>query len=204
MSFSSLLTSQNQSAVAGSGSDEVNPFFQTNRNSSWVPWILEGAQSVLQTNALGDSITFTVQSSVGFAIYGTTALAYGAYNVSIDPAPAGLPATAQYNASTAFEVLGALKYLATGLDDAQTYTVTVTNAEANKSCDIGQVVLHSAAPAYVLFLLEEHEVVNSGYLQPHEHDSMLEQPFKHCGYRLWRSGKGASSFCRGLRRHSCE
>ena len=154
--LSSLLTSQNQSAVAGSGSGEINPYFQTNSNSSWAPWILDGAQSVLHTDALGDSVTFTVQSSVGFAIYGTTALMYGAYNVSIDPVPAGLPETVQYNASTAFEVLGALKYLATGLDDARTYTVTVTNAQANKSCDIGQVELHSAALVYVPVLSEAH------------------------------------------------
>lgn len=143
----SILTSQNQSAVAGSESGQVNPFFQTNPNSSWVPWILEGAQAVLRTDALGDSIVFAVRASVGFAIYGSTALSYGAYNISIDPAPAGVPATAQYNASTAFEVLGALKYLATGLDDGQTYTVVVTNAQANKTCDIGQVVLHSAVSA---------------------------------------------------------
>lgn len=87
---------------------------------------------------------FTVQSSVGFAIYGTTALAYGEYNISVDPLPDNLPSTVQYNASTAFEVLDALKFLATGLDDTKNYTVTMTNAEHNKACDIGQVVLHSA------------------------------------------------------------
>ena len=127
----------------------MNTFFQTSSNSSWVPLIYEGSQTVLSTTALGDAITFVVRSSVGFAIYGSTAASLGAYNVSIDPAPNGVPATAQYNASTAFEVLGALKYLVTGLDDAQTYTVTVTNAQANMTCDIGQVVLHSAAAAYV-------------------------------------------------------
>lgn len=124
----------------------MNSFFRTNFNSSWVPLIFEGVSAILQTDALGDSITFAVRGSVGFEIYGSTAYSYGAYNVSIDPAPTGVPATTQYNASTAFEVLGALKYLATGLDDGQEYTVVVTNAEA-KPCDIGQVVLYSAVPA---------------------------------------------------------
>ncbi|KAI0721769.1 hypothetical protein C8Q72DRAFT_1001287 [Fomitopsis betulina] len=140
------LKSQNQSAVVGSGSGQVNSFFRTNFNSSWVPLIFEGVSAILQTDALGDSITFAVRGSVGFEIYGSTAYSYGAYNVSIDPAPTAVPATTQYNASTAFEVLGALKYLATGLDDGQEYTVVVTNAEA-KPCDIGQVVLYSAVPA---------------------------------------------------------
>ncbi|KAH9927662.1 uncharacterized protein B0H18DRAFT_1118458 [Fomitopsis serialis] len=150
----SSLQSHNQSAATGSGANQVNPFFQTNSRSFWSSLILDGSQSILRTSNIGDSITFTVQSSVSFAIYGTTAPAYGEYNISVDPLPDNLPPTAQYNASTAFEVLDALKFLATGLDETKNYTVTMTNAERNKTCDIGQVVLHSAVRMHVHFVLK--------------------------------------------------
>ncbi|TFY59201.1 hypothetical protein EVJ58_g5931 [Rhodofomes roseus] len=114
------LQSQNQSAAAGGG--QVNPYFRTSANSSWAPFILEGSQSVLRTTGFGDRITFTVQSSVGFAIYGTTAFESGAYNISVVPPPDNLPSIVQYNASTAFEVLDALKFLATGLNETMDYT----------------------------------------------------------------------------------
>lgn len=94
-----------------------------------------------------------MNSSVGFAVFGATAQAEGAYLVYIDPPLPNSPDTStEYllNATTASVVPDEIKYLATGLNRTQSYEVKIVNANPGRDFNLGQVVLFDGAPPYVI------------------------------------------------------
>ncbi|KAI0728069.1 hypothetical protein C8Q72DRAFT_920160 [Fomitopsis betulina] len=128
----------------------IDPFFTTNDNgSSWGAEVAIGSggglEEVLATNTSGDFVTFEVNSSVAFAIYGETDTYQGTFLVDINP-PLPHNASATYNASSPWVMIEQIKYLATGLNETTSYTVNISNAESGKQFNIGEVVLFSAIP----------------------------------------------------------
>ena len=149
----------NVSALIGSIS-ALNPSFSVDSLNSWTGDLALGPNNepepIIVTNITGAWVAFPVNSSVGFALYGANDIDQGNFIVDIDPAVPNIPnssTTYQFNAMTPWMATNQLRYLATGLDRTQYYTVRVTNAEAGKQFNMGEVVLFDAVPAYALSIL---------------------------------------------------
>lgn len=133
----STLTSTNISALdanASQSSSPINPFFTVSPANAWHEYSVSnengGQEDLINTYLQGAYVTFTVNSSVGFAVYGANAQAEGAYLVYIDPPVPNSPnASAEYqlNATTASAVPDEIRYLVTGLDRTQNYEVKIVN-----------------------------------------------------------------------------
>lgn len=142
---------------ATQSSSPINPFFTVSPADAWHEYSVSGQNGVqedlINTYLQGAYVTFTVNSSVGFAVFGATAQAEGAYFVYIDPPVPNSPNTStgyRLNATTASVAPDEIKYLATGLDRTQSYEVKIVNADPGRDFNLGQVVLFDAAPPCVI------------------------------------------------------
>ncbi|KAH9838010.1 uncharacterized protein C8Q71DRAFT_572658 [Rhodofomes roseus] len=129
----------------------INPFFTVNSNDSWQGDLAFGPNGELETIILtatqGDSVTFVVNSSVTFAVYGANDPSQGTYLVDIDPPVPNNPNTStayQLNATAPWVVIEEIRYVATGLNRTQNYSVTLTNAESGREFNVGRVILFDA------------------------------------------------------------
>ena len=110
----------------------------------------DGLEAVIGTNTTGDFVTFEVNSSVAFAMYGVNGPLQGAFLVDINPPlPFNASAPATFNASSPWVMIEEIKYLVAGLNDTETYTVNFSNTDPGKQFNIGQVVLYSTVPPCV-------------------------------------------------------
>ena len=113
----------------------------------------DGLEAVIGTNTTGDFVTFEVNSSVAFAMYGVNGPHQGAFLVDINPPlPFNASAPATFNASSPWVMIEEIKYLVGGLNDTETYTVNFSNADPGKQFNIGEVVLYSTVPPCVHFI----------------------------------------------------
>ncbi|KZT07460.1 uncharacterized protein LAESUDRAFT_651201 [Laetiporus sulphureus 93-53] len=147
------LETRNVSAVTGSDSDlEVNPYFTISSEAGWLAEYDYGGDGLtenyprIETGTPGAWVSFNVSTAVAVAIYGSLRYDQGGYSVNIDPAPPlWSNTTFQLNATLPWLVRNELKFLATGLDRTQNYTINLTNREAG--LNVAQVVLYDAPPA---------------------------------------------------------
>ncbi|KZT07455.1 uncharacterized protein LAESUDRAFT_772770 [Laetiporus sulphureus 93-53] len=150
----SILETRNISAVTNNIPPTANPMFSSNGdywtvNSSYAYDNTTESYPRVVTDMQSASLTFLLNSTVGFAILGSCDYDHGAYNVTLDPPPPdGFVGSMQYNASSHWIALNEIKYLATGMDRTQNYTVTVTNMQ-KAVFDLAQVMLFDAVPPYV-------------------------------------------------------
>ncbi|PCH44152.1 hypothetical protein WOLCODRAFT_76982 [Wolfiporia cocos MD-104 SS10] len=148
----SELQSRNISTVTNSIPPAANPLFLSDGdawsvNSSYGSFgpTVESYPRVT-TDVKAASLFFTLNSTVGFAIYGSCDFDMGSYNVTINPPPPISPATGTFNASSHWIALNEIKYVATGLDRTKNYSVTVTNNQEAR-LDVAQVMVFDAVPA---------------------------------------------------------
>ncbi|OSX57522.1 hypothetical protein POSPLADRAFT_1036952 [Postia placenta MAD-698-R-SB12] len=99
----------------------------------------------------GASLSFTLNKTVGFEIYGSDDWMQGLFTVTVT-SPGGeftivsVPdSTIEYSSRSGWTALSQLKYLATGLDCTQTYTVVVKNL--GNMFNLASVVVHDAVPS---------------------------------------------------------
>ena len=150
-STSSTIKATNISTVIES-IPALNPYFTVNgTGSSWEGELAfgpnGGLEAIIGTNTSGDYVTFSVNSSVAFAVYGANDPYQGTFVVDIDPPlPYNASASATYNASSPWTMIEEIKYLAAGLNDTETYTVNISNVESGRGFNMGQVILYSAIP----------------------------------------------------------
>ena len=161
----STFTSTNVSVLSTNAtqtSSTINPFFTVSPVDAWHEYHVSGdngaQEDLINTYLQGAYVTFSVNSSVGFAVFGALAQAEGAYLVYIDPSVPISPNTStkyQFNATTASRVVpDEIKYLATGLDRTQNYEVKIVNADSGRDFNLGQVILFDAVPPYVISAIE--------------------------------------------------
>ncbi|CCM07198.1 uncharacterized protein FIBRA_09539 [Fibroporia radiculosa] len=149
-----VVQTKNISAVIDSS--EQNPFFITD-GDDWSTTVLYLNQSAadhyacITTSVLYAGLTFYVNESIAFEMYGSGDWTQGLYTVQVSPelpetdAQAYLPGPSiQYSPRSHWSDLDVPKFLATGLDRNHTYRVDVTNLGAN--FNLGSVVLYDAVP----------------------------------------------------------
>ncbi|KAI0948200.1 hypothetical protein AcW1_009780 [Taiwanofungus camphoratus] len=128
-----------------------NPFFSFD-SSMWfsmVPYGLNESTTRpyprICSHDPGAVVSFNLNSTTAFAIYGGLDNDQGTYNVSvIPPPPFGPSQSTQFNASSHWMTLDQVKYLATGMDRTETYQVIITN-ESNNFV-LADVVAYDALP----------------------------------------------------------
>ncbi|KAH9923856.1 uncharacterized protein B0H18DRAFT_450273 [Fomitopsis serialis] len=104
----------------------INPVFTVNSNGTWEGDLAfapnNGLEPIILTTKQGDYVTFVVNSSVGFAVYGATDPMQGTFLVDIDPPVPNSPNTRThlFNATTPWVEIEEIKYLATGLNRTRT------------------------------------------------------------------------------------
>ncbi|KAF9805101.1 hypothetical protein IEO21_09196 [Rhodonia placenta] len=130
-----------------------NPFFHV--DNTWSAVNLYGNQSAsypcIATYQSGASLSFTLNETVGFEIYGSDDWMQGLLTVTVT-SPGGeftiasVPdSTIEYSSRSGWTALSPLRYLATGLDRTQTYTVVVKNL--GNMFNLASVVVHDAVPS---------------------------------------------------------
>ncbi|PCH36709.1 hypothetical protein WOLCODRAFT_146375 [Wolfiporia cocos MD-104 SS10] len=123
-------------ATVNSGSLAANPLFVVNDGSEWSAETLYGNQShpypCIATSITGSSISFNLNESVGFALYGSDDYQQGLFVVNYSP-------------RSQWTELNQLKFIATGMNQSQTYNVDITNLGAN--FNLASVVVYSAIPS---------------------------------------------------------
>ncbi|PPR00557.1 hypothetical protein CVT26_009889 [Gymnopilus dilepis] len=82
------------------------------------------------TSQQGATVTFTLNETSAFFVYGLVNLDLGPFTVGIQPPPAqpaGAPVTTTFNSSSRWISLDQVMYWQSGLDRSKQYTVTITN-----------------------------------------------------------------------------
>ncbi|KAI0929294.1 hypothetical protein AcW1_006277 [Taiwanofungus camphoratus] len=149
-----VVQTRNISATVNeNGNVTANPFFLTD-GSDWqvgVPFETGSSGQVIYPRLLtakqGATVTFYLNSTSAFAMYGSVDYNQGIYNVTVTPPPAFMSAQAtQYNASSHWMELDQIKCLVTGMNRSLTYRVDVTN-ESDNFFDFANLVVFDTPPA---------------------------------------------------------
>ncbi|PCH36712.1 hypothetical protein WOLCODRAFT_140558 [Wolfiporia cocos MD-104 SS10] len=130
-----------------------NPFFSAN-GTGWSPEILYTDQQhsypCIETNQVGSTVSFNLNESVGFALYGSDDYQQGLFTVNVtipgQPTPSYLPnaSTQRYSPKSQWTALNQLKFLATGMNRSETYNVVITNT--GSTFNLASVVAYDAVP----------------------------------------------------------
>ncbi|KZT69802.1 hypothetical protein DAEQUDRAFT_726112 [Daedalea quercina L-15889] len=147
-----VLQTRNISATENNTSPPTgNPVFDGNEN--WSVDNLYTNQSsgypCIATSTLDATLSFTVNESVGFVIYGSDDWQQGLFTVAVTSDDIGATdsvtnSTIQYSPRALWTQVGLPKYLATGLDRSATYQVEIQNLGAN--FNLASVVVYDAIP----------------------------------------------------------
>lgn len=134
-----------------------NPFFTADQ--SWSAVNLYANQSdanpypCIATYTEGATLSFELNETVGFAIYGSDDWFQGIFTVAVTSANASpesdstLPnSTIQYSPRSGWTTVNQLKFLATGLDRTATYHVDVQNW--GNTFNLGSVLVYDAVPRW--------------------------------------------------------
>ncbi|EED81897.1 predicted protein [Postia placenta Mad-698-R] len=134
------------------GTTVVNPFFSV--DETWSVVDLYANQSAnypcIATYTSGAMLSFTLNATVGFDIYGSDDWYQGLFTVTVTSsggtsAVASVPnSTIQYSPRSGWTALNQLKYLATGLDNRETYNVQVQNL--GNTFNLASVIAYDAVP----------------------------------------------------------
>lgn len=135
------------------GTTVVNPFFSV--DETWSVVDLYANQSAnypcIATYTSGAMLSFTLNATVGFDIYGSDDWYQGLFTVTVTSsggtsAVASVPnSTIQYSPRSGWTALNQLKYLATGLDNRETYNVQVQNL--GNTFNLASVIAYDAVPS---------------------------------------------------------
>ncbi|OBZ65223.1 hypothetical protein A0H81_14692 [Grifola frondosa] len=139
---------QNISTVTDSTPETANPFFTVNSNDWSISQILGPSSSTpevyprITTDVQNAALSFDLNSTIVFAIYGSMDYNHGSFNVFVTP-EAGIdyPLSNQFNASSRWLAMDQLLYLVTGMNASQSYRVDITNG-VDGVFDMANVVLY--------------------------------------------------------------
>ncbi|OSX56608.1 hypothetical protein POSPLADRAFT_1159710 [Postia placenta MAD-698-R-SB12] len=134
------------------GTTAVNPFFTVDETWSVVDLYANQSASYpcIATYTSGAMLSFTLNATVGFEIYGSDDWYQGLFTVTVTSsggtsAVASVPNnTIQYSPRSGWTALNQLKYLATGLDNRETYNVQVQNL--GNTFNLASVIAYDAVP----------------------------------------------------------
>lgn len=90
----------------------------------------------------GASMTFTLNSTNAFALFGSVNYNHGTYSVNVTSS-LGSVTFNTYNGSSRWTQIGVVKYFQSGMDPTQTYTVEIVD-EADEWFDVANIVVYNA------------------------------------------------------------